>query len=470
MSSIAETLLTKIQSSARKAGVQKDESLCIAYSGGPDSTALLSLMVCLRELQEYQGLQLRAVYIDHGLRGRQERMRELALVQSNCTRLGISLYMRFFPPGYLLRHDLYHLGTEAVAREYRYRYLHKVRKSRPDGRIVLGHTRDDQVETVLMRCFQGSGPEGLRGIAESEGPLWRPLLGVSKTQLLEYLRENRLDYSLDTSNTDAAFTRNYIRHTLLPQVRTAFPGVERSMLQLSDKMRAVETVLEESEREIPEIEAQNGTAEYEWARFMRLPLYIRVRMLYRLYNRWYPESLQRLPYRFVRELCSCSISSSHGCCGQGYGIRMEKRGQSLFWERTVVPNKKNSYLIVVQAGSVHISNRWSLRFSSRGFDSTPPFSCNTMEFTAKEPCVVRTRRPGDVIHLDGGRKKLKEALREIGVEQEERGEIAVLEDRRGILALIPLDYPEKIRWSRFAKSINEADAQYEIMELKSERR
>ncbi|MFW5711774.1 MAG: tRNA lysidine(34) synthetase TilS [Spirochaetia bacterium] len=470
MSSIAETLLTTIQSSACKAGVRKDDSLCIAYSGGPDSTALLALMVRLRELKEYHGLQLRAVYIDHGLRGRQERSRELALVQTTCTRFGVPLYIKFFPSGYLLQHDSYQLGTEAVAREFRYRYLHKVRTGGLARRIVLGHTRDDQVETVLMRCFQGSGPEGLQGIAESEGPLWRPLLEVSKAQLLEYLRGNRLDYSLDTSNTDAAFTRNRIRHTLLPQIRAAFPGVETSLLHLSDKMRAVETVLEESEREIPEIEAENGTAEYKWARFMRLPLYIRVRMLYRLYNRWYPESPRRLPYRFVRQLCTCSISNTHGCCGEGYGIRMEKRGTSLFWERTVVPNRKNSYLIVVQAGSVHIGNRWRLRFSSSGLDSTPPFSCNTMEFTAKEPCVIRTRREGDVIYLYGGRKKLKEALREIGVEQTARAEIAVLEDRRGILALIPLDSPDKIRWSRFAKSINEADAQYEIMELESERR
>ena len=470
MSSTAETLLTTIQNSARKVGIQDDDTLCIAYSGGPDSTAVLASAAQLRKLPEFQGLQLKAVYVDHGLRCQQERTQELAVVQSVCAQLGIPLYMQFLPPGFLSRHDLQQLGTEAVARELRYRYLHKIRACVRAHCIVLGHTRDDQVETVLMRCFQGSGPEGLQGISELSGFLWRPFLEVSKADLLEYNRETGLKCSHDTTNSDAAYTRNYVRHTLLPSIRAAFPGVEGSLLNLADKMRSVEEVLAEREHEIPELEPQNGIAEYDLNEFMRLPLYIRVRMVYRLYNRWYPDSFQRLPYRFVRQLCTCRQDSEQGECGRGYGIRMEKRGTSLFWERAVVPKQKNSYLIVVQTGSVLIGNRWRLRFSARAPDFTPPFSCNRMEFTAKQPCVIRTRREGDILYLQGGRKKLKEVLREMGVDQRERSDIAVLEDRRGILAMLPLHSPEKIRWSRFAKSNKEADAQFEIMELESERR
>ncbi len=470
MSSTAETLLTTLQTSARRAGIQKHDTLCIAYSGGPDSTAVLASAAQLRKLPQFDGLQLKAVYIDHGLRGRDERTQELAVVQAACDRLGIPLYMQFLPPGFLLQHDLQQLGTEAVAREFRYRFLHKIRAHVRARCIMLGHTRDDQVETVLMRCVQGSGPEGLQGISELSGFLWRPFLEVSKADLLAYIRETGLKYSHDTTNSDAAYTRNYVRHTLLPHIRAAFPGVEGSLLNLADKMRSVERVLTDRECEIPEIEPHNGLAEYDCNEFMHLPLYIRVRMVYRLYNRWYPDSLQRLPYRFVRQLCTCRPEAEYGECGRGYGIRMEKRGSSLFWERAVVPKQKNSYLIVVQAGSVLIGNRWRLRFSARVPDFTPPFSCNRMEFTAKQPCVIRTRREGDVLYLRGGRKKLKEVLRETGVEQGERAEIAVLEDRRGILAMIPLHSPEKIRWSRFAKSNEEADAQFEIMELESERR
>lgn len=470
MSSTAETLLTTIQTSARRAGVQRDESLCIAYSGGPDSTALISLLARLRTLPEYSGLQLTAAYIDHGLRSRSERAHELALVRSECARLNIPLYLKFFPPHYLSQQDPEKLGTEGVARRFRYRFLHEIKQTVRARLIVLGHTLDDHIETVMMRCFQGSGPEGLQGIAETSAELWRPLLSISKSQLQEYLRESRLACSTDSTNADEAYTRNFVRHTLLPRIREAFPGVDGALQQMAGKMRAVEAVLEEHERNLVEIVPENGTAVYDYAQFMSLPLYLRVRMVYRLYNLWYPNSLQRLPYRFVRQLCTCEIDAEQGRCGEGYGIRLEKRGPALFWERTVVPNRKNSYLIVVQAGNMYIGDEWKLNFRSKNLDSTPPFSFNTLEFTAKMPCIIRTRRAGDILYLKGGRKKVKEALREMGVSQEERSETAVLEDRRGILALLPLHSPQNIRWSRFAKSIEDADAQFEIMELKSERR
>jgi len=454
--------------------VQSDDTLCIAYSGGPDSTALISLLARLRTLTEFSGLQLTAAYIDHGLRSRPERTHELALVQSVCARLNIPLYLKFFPPHYLSHHDRNQLGTEAVAREFRYRFLYEVKQSVRARWIVLGHTRDDHIETVLMRCFQGSGPEGLQGIAESSTDLWRPLLSLSKAQLQEYLRENRLASSTDSTNTDAVYTRNFVRQSLLPRIREAFPGVDGSLLHMAEKMQSVEAVLEDYERNFDKgidfIESADGTAAYDYSQFMSLLLYVRVRMVYRLYNRWYSNSPLRLPYRFVRQLCTCKIDAEQGCCGEGYGIRIEKRGSMLFCERAVVPNRKNSYLIVVQAGNVYIGDRWRLNFRSEPLDSTPPTSFNTLKFTAKMPCVIRTRRTGDFLYGKGGKKKVKDALREMGVSREERPEVAVLEDRRGVLALLPLHSPEKIRWSRFAKSREDADAQFEIMELKSERK
>jgi len=467
MSSIAETLQTALLTSAEKAGLKPGDTLCIAYSGGPDSTALLSL---LKSIQSKLLLDLYAVYIDHGLRTLDEREQELRIVYSLCSFLDIPLYIKFLPFGYIKRHDNEQLGMEASARLYRYAFLHKMAEIVESRFIALGHTFDDQVETVLMRCFQGSGPEGLKGISSHTARLWRPLLNISKADLHEYLSQSSLYYSLDSSNTNTAYTRNYLRHTLLPGIREAFPGVDGALQTLAEKMAAVDDVLSEREHSVPEIRCTDTRADYPYDDFIDLPLYIRVRLLYRLYNRWFPNSQQRLPYRFVRQLCECRTAAAHYRCGKGYGIRMEKRGALLFWQRAVVPNTKNSYLIVIQTGSIYLGSDFKIRFVTKALDEVPQCRLNDLEFYAKGVCVIRSKREGDAIYLRGGRKRIAEALRESGIPKEDRSEIALIEDQRGVLAVIPLQLPHKIMWSRFAKGIEEVDTRFEIMELKSERR
>src|SRR6056297_1545842 len=368
MSSIAETLQTALLTSAEEVGLEPGDTLCIAFSGGPDSTALLSL---LKSIQSKLSLDLYAVYIDHGIRTLIEREQELRIVRSLCSSLDIPLYIKFLPPGYIRRHDNEQLGTEASARVYRYAFLHKIAEVVESRFTALGHTFDDQVETVLMRCFQGSGPKGLKGISSQTDWLWRPLLNISKTDLHDYLSQSSLHYSLDSSNSNTAYTRNYIRHTLLPGISEAFPGVDGALQTLADKMVAVEEVLAEREHSVPEIRCTDTRADYPYDDFIDLPLYIRVRLLYRLYNRWFPNSQQRLPYRFVRQLCECRTAAAHYRCGKGYGIRMEKRGALLFWERAVVPNTKNSYLIVIQTGSIYLGADLKIRFVSKDLAEYP---------------------------------------------------------------------------------------------------
>lgn len=467
MSSIAKTLQTALLNSAEKVGLEPGATVCVAYSGGPDSTALLSL---LKSIQFELPLNLYAVYIDHGIRSLVEREYELQIVRSFCSYLDIPLYMKFLPSGYIRRHDNEQLGTEASARIYRYSFLHKIAEIVKSSFTALAHTSDDQVETVMMRCFQGSGPEGLKGISPQTDWLWRPLLNISKAELHDYLSRSSLHYSLDSSNTNTDYTRNYIRNALLPGIREAFPGVDGALQTLAEKMKAVDEVLSEREHLVSEIRCSEARADYPYDEFMDLPLYLRVRLLYRLYNRWFPGSQQRLPYRFVRQLCDCRTEATHYRCGEGYGIRMEKRGDLLFWERAVVPNTKNSYLIVIQTGSIYPGAGVKIRFLSKVLDKSQQFRLNDLEFSAKGVCVIRSKRDGDEIKLRGGSKRINEALREGGIAKENRSEIALIEDQRGILAVIPLQEPRKIMWSRFAKSLEEVDTRFEIMELKSERR
>ena len=177
MNSIEETVRKAIETQLLNAGVHAGEGVCIAYSGGPDSTVLLSE---LQVLSSGLGFRIYAIHVEHGLRPERERMRELAMVSDMCTRLCIPLFLLSLPPGFLSKRAGATGGMEAAAREARYNFLHRVAGYTDSRFIVTGHTRDDQTETLIMRFFQGTGLDGLTGIKHYDPPLLRPMLKISK--------------------------------------------------------------------------------------------------------------------------------------------------------------------------------------------------------------------------------------------------------------------------------------------------
>ncbi|MGC9313231.1 MAG: tRNA lysidine(34) synthetase TilS, partial [Sediminispirochaetaceae bacterium] len=241
MNSTGKTVNNSIETRLIHAGVQSGEGICVAYSGGPDSAALLN---ALKLLSEVRGFKVCAAYIEHGLRPEIERRREIALVTSLCGQLELPLYVMCLPPGYIQERASEIGGIESAARSVRYGFLERVRKAAGCRWIATGHTRDDQTETLIMRFFQGAGVEGLTGMRSCEPPLLRPMLGVSKSEAESYLREAQLPYSVDSTNRSLEYLRNRIRHSLVPLAHELFPGMEDSLEQLAIKMSAAAEELE----------------------------------------------------------------------------------------------------------------------------------------------------------------------------------------------------------------------------------
>jgi tRNA(Ile)-lysidine synthase len=125
------------------------------------------------------------------------------------------------------------VGLEETARIERYRFLEEAAKECGAQAIALGHTRDDQVETILHRILRGAGLRGLTGMQFRRGKFIRPLLDCGRRELIEYLRERRISYIIDRSNQDNRFYRNRIRNKLLPYLRRYFnPSVDEALLRL----------------------------------------------------------------------------------------------------------------------------------------------------------------------------------------------------------------------------------------------
>lgn len=227
------------------------DAVLVGVSGGPDSVALLHL---LQEIAPSLGLSLAVGHVEHGIRGREGRD-DAEFVRSIAADLSL--------PFHLTRLDLAQSGPghragnlEALARAQRYRFFAEVAGRRGISKVAVGHNRDDQVETMLMWLLRGCGPEGLtgmpamrpldRGLAGAEATvLIRPLLEVSRDEVLAFLKRRGLGYREDHTNRDTRYLRNWIRRTLLPGLRERSDrGLDRRLARLSGMLRSDHALLE----------------------------------------------------------------------------------------------------------------------------------------------------------------------------------------------------------------------------------
>jgi tRNA(Ile)-lysidine synthase len=201
--------------------VEEGGHIVVALSGGPDSVALLLVLL---ELKERLSLGLSAAHLNHQLRGEESEQDE-QFVRDLCRQLGIPIEVRQIDTGHAVRESGENL--ESCARRLRYDFLFEV-AGRQESRVATGHTLNDQAETFLMKLVRGAGPAGLSGIsplrvnwiATSGTPLSitvvRPLLETGRQDVLDYLEDQNQTYRVDSSNQDLSLDRNWVRHQLIP--------------------------------------------------------------------------------------------------------------------------------------------------------------------------------------------------------------------------------------------------------------
>ncbi len=213
----------------------------VAVSGGADSVALLRGLVQLREPQS-----LIVAHLNHQLRGA-ESDADVDFVRE----LACSLHCTFATTQINIAHLAVaeRANLEGTARRVRYEWLQQVAQEHDAVWIATGHTADDQAETVLHRLIRGTGLQGLRGIAAIRSdctvPIVRPMLTITRAMILDYLNELQQPYREDSTNADDRFTRNRIRHELLPLLRTFNPAIATVLGRLADQAEDMFLELEE---------------------------------------------------------------------------------------------------------------------------------------------------------------------------------------------------------------------------------
>jgi len=229
----------------------------VAVSGGVDSMALLDLLVNLSHEKSAKNRDFRftVAHFDHGIRS--DSAEDRKLVQAVARKHGLSFV-----------YDEGQLGpavSEAVAREARYNFLRQTRQASGARSIITAHHQDDLLETAILNIMRGTGRKGLTALA-SRSDISRPLLSVSKEQLMAYAREQGLVWREDSTNQDQVYLRNYIRHRLLPRFDKA---ARERLLALITRAQNVNRQLDELLVNQLHQQSRAGTIDRPW--FNQLP-------------------------------------------------------------------------------------------------------------------------------------------------------------------------------------------------------
>lgn len=225
------SLKQRLHKSLLKSGcIPSSSRVLAAISGGADSVALLAL---LHQLTDDLQLHLEAAHLDHSLRP--ESRVDAGFVAEFCAHLGVHLTLARQDVAEVTRQRKGNL--EETARDLRREFLLATARARGCDLIALGHHADDQAETFLFRLLRGSRVTGLAGMRPSRGSIVRPLLSFSHQELVDYLQAEGFDWREDMSNLDQRFTRNRIRHQLLPMLAEFNPNVSLQLAGLCEQMQ-----------------------------------------------------------------------------------------------------------------------------------------------------------------------------------------------------------------------------------------
>ena len=384
--------------------IQPGDRITCAVSGGADSVALLFALYLLKDKLD---IQLCAAHFNHRLRG-EESDGDEAFVRDFCEGYHIPLTVG---SGDVVAGKK---GLEAAARDARYEFFKTI-----PGKIATAHTADDNAETVLMHVIRGTGLKGLGGIAPVRDQLIRPMLCVTREQVLAFLQEYNLRYVNDSSNETDAFLRNRLRHHVMPLLRKENPRLAENMSAMAMRLREDEQLLCDTD-----------------------PLQT------------------KLSVKLLRDLPKAQRSRKIGVFLKNCGVREPEAEHIALAEALVFsekPSAKASF-----PGGVTLCREYDYLMKAEDEQQmlSVPLQCpgetripqlglkvvckeatailNTKEvFTVavKGEMVLRSRLAGDTIRLSGGTKTLKKLFIDEKIPARQRCRVPVIADALGVLAL-----------------------------------
>jgi len=465
-------LIQKVRKTiARYHMLKQGDTVLVGVSAGPDSVCLLYL---LKELRQEYSLSLHIAHLHHGFRG-SEADEDVRFVRAIGESLGIPVHVEHADiPAYLKKTGL---SKQAGARKVRYEFFSKAAEATGACRIAVGHTADDQVETFLMRLLKGAGPHGLSGIPPVRDKIIRPLIELTREEVMGFLSERGIRYRIDSSNLSKVYLRNKIRLDLIPYLAKEYnPNIMSTLMRNLTILRDEDTFLDEYiQRLYPDV-VISRTAEsitLDAVRLASLAHPVQRRILRHAVESIAGEEAVALSFRHIEDSLALLEKDKTGEVHLPHDLRIRREGETLgvYLRPPTVHTSPYTYDIAIpgdtpipEAGmtiSAVILDGPSYDKGDKGVEGKEPYRvCFDMDKFSL-PLVVRSRRPGDHFcprGMGGKRKKIKEYFIDLKVLRKDREIIPVLASAEGILWIIGHRTDERFKVTPAAEKILQVTA------------
>ncbi len=417
-------MICKITETVEKYNMFPEGSKVVAaVSGGSDSMAML---YALLKIREQFGFSLSVAHVNHGLRGESADADEL-FVESFCKEHSI--------PCKILRADVAAfakengIGLEEAGRKVRYRFFASFGD---DAVIATAHNADDRAETFLFNFARGSSLRGLCSIPAVRGNIVRPLIGCSKKEILEYCSLNGIDYVTDESNSDIVYSRNRLRHKVIPELEQINSSFVDSSGRCIEALREDEAFLSSlAAKAVEDAECAEG---YSAAFLSNLPIPVKRRAVTAILEK---EKSVTPEYNSILRICTLLEKGGSVQINSGLIVRVRKGvldfpcgAQESF---SVLCTGEGDY----DCGGKKVECRiFSANENNLQFVSKELYSCYIDSDKISGEIVLRSREGGDKITLKnrGCTKTLKKLLNELEIPPEKRNSVVVVSDSNGVLA------------------------------------
>ena len=228
--------------------IEKNDSIVVGVSGGPDSMTLLSILL---KLKEEFNLKIYVAHVNHMLR--ENAIKDEEYVKEFCEKNNIEIFIKKANISEIAQKEKF--GLEEAGRNVRYNFFEEVLKNTESNKIAIAHNLNDKVETIIMNTLRGSGVSGLKGIEAKRKKYIRPLIEIERYEIEKYCIENKINPRHDESNDENTYTRNKIRNIVIPYIKNEFnPNIIKTLNRLSEIIKEEdEYVQSETEKIFKEI-------------------------------------------------------------------------------------------------------------------------------------------------------------------------------------------------------------------------
>lgn len=292
--------------------IEDGDKIVIGVSGGPDSIALLNVLLEIKK-EEIYNFEMRVCHINHMIR--EEANDDEEYVSDFCKKHNIEFYAKRIEIEKIAKESK--IGTEEAGRNARYQFFNETLERTSSNKIATAHTANDNAETVLMNIIRGSGASGLKGIDVARDNLIRPLIKCSREEIEKYCEKNNLNPRIDKTNFENIYTRNKIRNMLIPYIKENFnPNIIESINRLSDLSKQENNYLEDQTKKIYEkilINAKNDEIILELKGFNLQETVIKQRLVLYTINILFGtrSGIEKKHIEDIIKLCSNNIGNKY---------------------------------------------------------------------------------------------------------------------------------------------------------------